>query len=80
MFSQKTQQSLHGIRINKRCAKKLAAAPVSISAFVFKVLNCTGILINWDMLEIIGKVYTGVVVNKPIVAVVASPVGSCGIL
>lgn len=51
-----------------------------MSACVFKVLKCTGILINCAMLEIIGNVCTGDLVNKPIVAVVASLVGSCDIL
>ncbi len=72
--------SLNGIHINKQCPKELAFALVCTSACVFHVLKCTEILINCVILENIGKVCTGVVVNNPIVAVAASLVVSCVIL
>ena len=46
--------SLYGISISSLCAKKLAAAPVSIKACVFKLEKLTGIRINCAILGIIG--------------------------
>ena len=46
--------SLHGISISNLCAKKLAAALVSIKAYVLRMEKLTGICINCAILKIMG--------------------------
>ena len=49
-----SSMSLYGISISSLCAKKLAAAPVSIKACVLRLEKLIGIRINCAILGIIG--------------------------